>query len=152
MVIVPTSITVLIYPAQPAIRMHPRCPPASEAYENLDIVKVTPGPSSHFYPNISLQPDNKKYWPTGAWKERAVVDGAKYHVLFTTSQDSEIRENRHAGSKVRGDIFVLKLSDTVDENKRRFYVDMVPGEWESEKVVWEDLVKKMVKVRKARGY
>lgn len=81
-----------------------------------------------------------------------MVGGTKYHVLFTTSQDSNLRENRHAGGKVRGDIFVLKLSDTVDENKRRFYVDMVPGEWDPEKVVWEDLVEDMVKVQRARGH
>lgn len=157
MVIVPTSITALVYPAQSASRTHPCCPAASKAHENFDTIKVTPGPSNQFYPNISFQPlfpdtDERYYWPTGAWKDRAVVGGTKYHVLFTTSQDSKLRENRHAGGKVRGDIFVLKLSDMVDENKRRFYVDMVPGEWDPEKVVWEDLVEDMVKVQRARGH
>lgn len=81
-----------------------------------------------------------------------MVDDGKYHVLFTTSRNSELRENRHAGGKVCGDIFVLKLSDTVDENKRRFYVDMVPEEWESDKVAWEGFVKEMIEVQEARGH
>ena len=81
-----------------------------------------------------------------------MVDDGKYHVLFTTSRNSELRENRHADGKVRGDIFVLKLSDTVDEKKRRFYVDMVPSEWESDKVAWEGFVKEMIEVQEARGH
>lgn len=157
MAFVPTSIAALVYPAQLASMTDPRCPAASKTHEYFDTIKVTPGPSIQFYPDISRQPvfpdtDERKYWPTGAWKKRAVVSGVEYHVLFTTSQDSKLRENRHAGGKVRGDIFVLKLSDTVDENKRRFYVDMVPGEWNPEKRVWEELVEAMVEIQKVRGH
>ena len=171
MVIVPTSITALVYPAQSPSTIDPRCPPASEEYRFLNMVNVDvdiPSSSSSssdrfYYPQVSLQPDinSEKYWApkAEAWKDRAVIvvvgGGAKkFHILLTMSQSGHLQENRHVsggGGKVRGAIFVLRLSDTMDEGGRRYYVDIEPGEWEGEKVAWEDVAEEVVEVRKARG-
>ena len=75
-------------------------------------------------PNVSLLPDaREKHWHTEAWKQRAVLGTAKYHIFYTHSK-SGFSPNPHVGCDLSGDVFVLKLSDTQDENGRRFYVDL----------------------------
>ena len=107
-----------------------------------------------FQPKISLQPDVAKYWSHKAWTDRAVVGDDKYHVFFTTTSSSDggkLTENRHVGGKVRGDVFVLRLSDGKDANGRRYYVDLEPRELDWEAGRWEGLAGKVERFVEARG-
>ena len=176
---VPTSITVVRYPAQQAHKLDPCFPAEGIHHEDLGTVEVDlmsrfeagdrimsdfkvsqsvdQRPDTMFYrvekgqsqPLVILQPDTEKFWPRSAWEDRAVVGNDKFHVLFTTSSDSNLMENRHVHGKVRGDIFVLKLSDTVGEDGFRYYADMELGEWEKENKLWEDFVKEIIGVKEA---
>ena len=65
------------------------------------------------------------------------VRNDRYHVLFTTSSDDNLTENRHMKGKVRGDIFVLRLSETVDEDGRRYYLDVKPRDLDGKSGSWE---------------
>lgn len=40
---------------------------------------------------------------------------------------------------MRGDVFVLRLSEDVDEEGRRYYVDLEEGELDRAEGVWEEL-------------
>ena len=75
----------------------------------------------------------------------------KYHVLFTTYPDSKLTENRHLKGKVRGDAFVLKLSDKKDGNGLRYYVDCELLELDRGDGLWEDLAGKVERFMEARG-
>ena len=76
-------------------------------------------------PKITLQPDTGTYWSRSstAWKERAVLGNIQYHAFFTTSSDPALKINSVISDYLRGEVFLLKLSNTVDENGLRFYVD-----------------------------
>ena len=104
-----------------------------------------------FQPKISLQPDVAEYWSRNAWRNRAVVGDDKYHVLFTTSSDSKLTENRHLKGKVRGDVFVFKLSDEKDGNGMSYYVDLELLELDRGDGLWEDLAGKVERFMEARG-
>ena len=100
-------------------------------------------------PAVDLLPDARgKYWPAEAWEKRAAwglelrpdlvlelePDGPPLrHCLFTMHTDN-LERNEHVGNHVSGDVFILRVSDTLDENRRRFYVDEKP----------EDLSQKLV--------
>ena len=180
MAVVPTSITVARFPQQPAHKPYPRYPPEAKDYEFLETLKVELPTSSAaaaappsdislfgnqttmlydpdrclFQPKISLQPDVvERHWSDNAWANRAVVGDDKYHVLFTTSLDSTLTANRHVSGKVRGDVFVLKLSDSnvKDGKGRRYYVDLDPKDLDWEYGRWEGLAKKVERFMEARG-
>ena len=107
-----------------------------------------------FQPKISLQPDVAKYWSHKAWTDRAVVGDDKYHAFFTTTSSSDggkLTENRHVRGKVRGDVFVLRLSDEKDADGRRYYVDLEPRELDWEAGRWRDLAGKVERFVEARG-
>ncbi|CAD6592479.1 MAG: hypothetical protein ASARMPREDX12_006151 [Alectoria sarmentosa] len=88
-------------------------------------------------PNVSLLPDaREKHWHTEAWKQRAVLGTAKHHLFYTRSKSGFV-PNPHVGGKVSDDVFVLKLSDTRDEDGRRFYVDLERETMEQEEEVGE---------------
>lgn len=74
-----------------------------------------------------------------------------YHVLFITSLDGNLTENRHVKGKVRGDIFVLRLSKTVDEDGRRYYVDLEPRHLDWEAGSWEVLKWEVENFMEVRG-
>ena len=92
-------------------------------------------------PAVDLLPDARgKYWPAEAWEKRAAwgleltpelwlelePDRTPLgHCLFTMHTDS-LERNEHVGNHVSGDVFVLRVSYTLDENRRRFYVDEKP--------------------------
>ena len=75
-------------------------------------------------PNITFLPDTKNSgnWDQGAWEKRCVVGAGKMHLFYTLSTNGMSR-NPKVENLVCGDIFVLKVSDSLDEDKLNFYVD-----------------------------
>ena len=83
-----------------------------------------------FQPDISLLPSIES-WHGDAWQNRAVLPmsipgGDTYHMLFT-KLNSEEHMNRHANRRVRGDLYILKVSERKDQGGRRFYEDLRPN-------------------------
>ena len=72
-------------------------------------------------------------------------------MLFTTSSDDNLTENRHVKGKVRGDIFVLRLSETVDKDGRRYYVDVKPRDLDGKSGSWEVLRAEVEQFMEVRG-
>ena len=115
------------------------------------------GPSQ---PAVELLPDTrKKHWPAEAWEKRGAwgfeldpkLDpkleprGSPLRHCFFTMHTDNLERNEHVANHVSGDVFVLRVSDTLDENGRGFYMDTTP----------EDLSPKLVAVicdRVAEGF
>lgn len=95
------------------------------------------GDKHQLEPKITLQPDTGTYWSRSsiAWKDRAVLGNIQYHAFFTISSDPALDINSRVSPDLRGEVFVLKLSDTVDENGLRFYVDFPQVTSQSECVI-----------------
>lgn len=95
------------------------------------------GDKHQLEPRITLQPDTGTYWSRSstAWKDRAVLGNIEYHAFFTTSSDPALDINSRVSPDLRGEVFLLKLSDTVDENGLRFYVDFPQVTSQSECVI-----------------
>lgn len=83
-------------------------------------------------PNVDLLPDTRgKYWPAEAWEKRAaweLLDDIPLRHFFFTKHTDNLTENKNLENRVSGDVFVLRVSDAIDENGRRFYVDTTPEE------------------------
>ena len=92
-------------------------------------------------PAVDLLPDTcGKYWPNEAWETRAAwalelepniafilePNGPPLRHCFFTMHTDNLERNGHVGNHVSGDVFVLRVSDTLDENGRGFYVDEKP--------------------------
>lgn len=84
-------------------------------------------------------------------EDRTEVRHNWYHVLFTTSLDGNLTENRHVKGKVRGDIFVLRLSKTMDEEGRGYYVDIKPHHLDWTAKSWEVLERAVENFMEVRG-
>ena len=74
-------------------------------------------------PKVARLPNTIQHWKIEGWEKRVAHGTTKHHVFFTRSRRGLIVK-RHLGYQVSGDVFILKLSDTKDENGLRFYVDM----------------------------
>ena len=76
-------------------------------------------------PNITFLPDtyNSGHWGQGAWEKRCVVGAGKMHLLYTLSRNGMSR-NPKVENLVCGDVFILKISDSTDEDGLNFYVDV----------------------------
>ena len=99
-------------------------------------------------PNVSRLPDfGKTHWHPEAWEKRGVLGTAGYHIFFTLSNSKDLARNRNVGYAVKGDAFIVKLSDTEDDTGRRFYVDLEPGEIKRERLL--ELVLTVVKYPKS---
>ena len=87
-------------------------------------------------PNVSLLPDfGKAYWGPEAWEQRGAHGTAKHHIFFTLSNSEELAPNPNMANIVKGDAFIVKLSDTKDEKERKFYVDLEPGDVKPEEIL-----------------
>ncbi len=84
-------------------------------------------------PNVSLLPDVRERWSDEAWEDRAVLGSREYHILFTQSDDALLELNGPTENSTRGNVLILKLSDTTDEDGRGFYVDLEPDMGEEER-------------------
>ena len=107
-----------------------------------------------FQPKVSLQPNTiDKHWSRSqdAWTNRAVVGDGKWHVLFTTSSDGALTENRHVKGKVRGDMFVLRLSEAKDGNGLSYYEDLEPRGLDWDMGLWKELMGKVERFVDARA-
>ena len=107
-------------------------------------------------PAVELLPDTRgKHWPVEAWEKRGAWGfetdpeleprGPLIRHCFFTMHTENLERNEHVANHVSGDVFVLRVSDTLDENRRGFYVDSTP----------EDLSPKLVNAicdRVAKGF
>ena len=76
-------------------------------------------------PSASLLPDTRtNYWNEQAWKKRAVAGTKNHHIFFTSDTESDLMPNFNLKNWVLGDVFILKVSEDVDEHGMRFYVDL----------------------------
>ena len=82
-------------------------------------------------PNIRLLPDLRGIWGEEGWKQRAVAARAGgYHMFYTLARGGSLAPNKRTGWKVRqvhGDMFLLKVSQAVDDQGYRFYEDANPS-------------------------
>ncbi len=81
----------------------------------------------YLQPAISLLPDIRatRKWDDEQWNQRAVLQiGTEntYHVFITRSKDRS--SPNPVLPVVSGDVFLLKISDTEDQDGRRFYQDV----------------------------
>lgn len=74
-------------------------------------------------PKITRLLNTIQHWKTEGWEKRVALGTTKHHVSFTRSRSGLIG-SRHLGYQVLGDVFILKLSDTKDEQSLSFYVDI----------------------------
>ena len=74
--------------------------------------------SPQLQPKITLQPDTGTCWSRSstARKDRAVLGNIQHHAFFTTFSDPALKINSFVSPDLRGEVFLLKLSNTVDEN------------------------------------
>ncbi len=84
--------------------------------------------ASYYSPRIRFLPDLHPTWDTEAWEKRAALPFATgYHLFYTRAQGGSMMLNKYSGNKVRGDMFLMKLSGVVKEgegdDERSFYVD-----------------------------
>lgn len=82
---------------------------------------------SHYEPAISLLPDIRATgkWDDEEWNQRAVLPPGidnTYHAFYTRSKGRSSPNRLVQG--VWGDVFFLKISDTEDQDGRRFYQDV----------------------------
>ncbi len=148
MAIAPTSIKVLVIPADGTRLRYETLgtvkediKPATHASDSNEIRLDESSEDSHVVahsdgtpqqPNISLLPDTRKeHWFPPSWEKRSVVGTSKYHVFFTVHVEDDLPTNKTLDDSVSGDAFVLKLSDTWDEDGLAFCVDMEPDEIKS---------------------
>ena len=94
------------------------------------------------FPYIGLVDTRGKYWSSEAWEKRAVwglelgpelgaklePDGLPLRHCFFTMHTENLERNEHVGYQMSGDVFILRVSDTLDENGHAFYVDEKPGD------------------------
>ena len=104
---------------------------------------------------IILLPDTTdttiRYWSNEEWTNRAVVGDGRWHVFFTTLLDGDLTENRHVSGKVRGDIFVLRLSDAKDRNGLRYYEDFEERDLDWDEELRKELMGKVERFVDARA-
>ena len=106
-------------------------------------------------PKITLQPDTGTYWSrwsSTAWKDRAVLGNIEYHAFFTTSSDPALNMNSRVSPDLRGEVFLLKLSNTVDENGLRFYVDFPQVTSQSEYVIVDRCLEQVRRFTESRPH
>ena len=134
-----------------------------ELLEDLDSANVWKAGDAMVYcddkhqlePKVTLQPDTGTYWSRSstAWKDRSVLGNIKYHAFFTTSSDPALNVNSCVSPDLRGEVFLLKLSNMVDENGLRFYVDFPQATSQSEYVIVDrclEQVRRFIENRRAR--
>ena len=61
-------------------------------------------------------------------------DGLPLRHCFFTMHTDNLERNEHIGYQMSGDVFVLRVSDSLDENGRAFYVDEKPEDLSSKLV------------------
>lgn len=95
---------------------------------------------STMQPNIRLLPDLQGIWGEEGWKERAVAARAGgYHMFYTLAKGGPLAPNSCTGWKVpqvHGDIFLLKVSQDVDEQGYRFYENASPSLEDLKTYLW----------------
>lgn len=80
-------------------------------------------------PNVRFLPDlsQGKYWPPHAWDERAAIETQHHHFFFTQAEGDKLLPNGFLANYIAGDAFILKLSNTPDQDGVWSYEDLLPG-------------------------
>ena len=94
-------------------------------------------------PNIRMLPDpvQSGLWDQWDWEKRCVVGTAKMHLFYTTCRHGFGFKSNIFGNVVHSDVFMLKVSDSTDEEGLNFYVDFEPEDCVKEVLV--DLMRKL---------
>lgn len=76
-------------------------------------------------PKISLLPNTRgEHWDDEAWRKRSVKSNHDGLQMFFTHSTRNLEPNPYFKNLVWGDVFLLKLSDTIDRDGRAFYVNL----------------------------
>ena len=84
-------------------------------------------------PNIRRLPDLRSTWMKIGWKKRAVIARVGGYHLFYTLEKEGLSPNHYASYTVpgvHGSMYLLKVSQAVDDQGRRFYEDVDPNSGE----------------------
>lgn len=76
--------------------------------------------------DISLLPDTRKRWKAegwNGWEKRAAIAMGGYHLFYSRVEGGPLGPNEHTYGRVSGEMFLLRVSTTADEQGRRYYVD-----------------------------
>lgn len=80
-----------------------------------------------YQPDICLLPDTRTRWKDGeweGWEKRAVIGMEGHHIFYVRGKREALGLNEHADKTVSGEMFLLRVSDTEDQDGRHFYVDV----------------------------
>lgn len=118
---------------------------ASDLAKHEQTPRVPPPSILHYsgepfgQPNVRLLPNlTETYynnWTLEGWNQRAVLAANKYHILFTQFKEKKSFSNAWLDVLVSGDVLILKLSDSANDDGTWSYQDILPNE--TERVMFE---------------
>ena len=163
----PATLNVLVFPANgllpyrtalPLIEtpIRPVVRPTDQHHEHIFRTASASSMMYHYKesacePNIRFLPDAVLggHWDQRAWEKRCVVGTAKMHFFYTTCKDGFGYKNITFDNVVHSDVFMLKVSDSTDEEGLNFYVDFEPEDCVEEVLL--DLGRKLFDQEKDSG-
>ena len=103
-----------------------------EEAEGVDWLRLN---KSIMQPNIRRLPDLHRQWGKEGWKKRAVIARVGgYHLFYTLAKEGLSPNNytKYHGPQVHGPMYLLKVSQAIDEQGCRFYENANPRHSELE--------------------
>ncbi len=116
-------------PSMPVSRLIGRSTISQETWDEVYLIrskgKGTSRPTVGKRQLPELQPIRPRDWYPKEWKKRKAVGDDKYHMFLTLADgNEEPNPNFDDESLLWGDVFILKVSDELDSEKRSLYEDV----------------------------